>query len=239
MPEGFLTIEGQYYLYYGGQNPEVGMRAIGLAIGDSLFSLQGLEKPVITVNDNHEAWNRDRVYCRGLHSIEGLYYMVVSGGKQYSVDERLIEYSMGIYISKDGINWEEIEDNPVLRGKPDSWYESSVIPKSPTKIYGKWYLAFESFIYNDKIEIVGRGIGLAVSEKIIGPWLVITENEPIIDTRNYEAILSDIEHPILFELDNTLMSKEYKYGLIAAIVPVGKPIRGDFTETTLALWVME
>jgi len=80
-----------------------------------------------------------------------------------------------LYRSKNITQWEFVK---YIIEKPDStkWYYRRFWAPEIQKIKGRYYVTFNCS--NLKIGYPGQHIGYAVSDRIDGPYTVITENKP-------------------------------------------------------------
>ncbi len=163
-----------------------GIRAGGLAYSHDLVNWTMEEKnPVIT--SDHVDWtdgSTDRVYVRGLQKFEGWWYAWVQAN--YENDTRY--YDVGLLKSKDLVNWQSIDHNPILAvGLDGAWDDDMILCGRPVHVGDTWWLAYT----NGK----RSQIGLAYSNNIDDKWHKAAGN-PIIDFDDVEG-LEGAETPIL------------------------------------------
>jgi RNA polymerase sigma factor (sigma-70 family) len=125
---------GEYWMWYDGQDVPNGTRRIGLATStDGVAWTKHPANPVLDIGP--EPWDANSVYFPNvIKSSQTKYEMWYSGNGTYS--------AIGYATSSDGIFWTKHPDNPVLDKGPDIWEDRAVGAPEVLKenmLYRMWY----------------------------------------------------------------------------------------------------
>jgi predicted GH43/DUF377 family glycosyl hydrolase len=128
-----IKVGDVYRMWYTGQAR--GKSWIGYATSDDGKTWKReSDKPVLSAD---KSWEKVAVMCpHVIHDGDGLYRMWYSGGEQYEPD------AIGYATSRDGLNWEKHEGNPVFRPDPGLAWEKDRVTACQVLRQGDWYLMF-------------------------------------------------------------------------------------------------
>jgi len=105
-----LSIEGRYYLYYGGSDGR--MIRTGLAESRDLYSWKRHQDPVL-VTGHDGSWDDSSVIIVSILKLEDAYAAFYEGQDRHN------QHAVGLAFSSDGIRWKKYERNPILtKGAP-------------------------------------------------------------------------------------------------------------------------
>jgi len=127
-----VQANGRWYMWYTGQNFEVGTSAIGLATSEDGYRWQRVgDEPVLAATGS---WEKQSLMCPFVLRESGRFRMWYSGGELYEPD------AVGYAESADGVVWQREPSNPVLR--PAGGWESDRVAAACMVPDGGQYLAF-------------------------------------------------------------------------------------------------
>jgi len=153
-----LYKDGKYHMWYTGQNDSVS--AIGYAISqDGRHFTRVRAKPVLLAE---RPWEKSAIMCPHViwNEQTHLFNMWYSGGEQYEPD------AIGYATSKDGINWQKYDHNPIFqKDTAHDWEKAKVTACQVVRRkedYLMFYIGFKNVDYAQ--------IGMARSKDGIGNW---------------------------------------------------------------------
>ncbi len=163
-----LEVDGQWYMWYTGQNREWQSGAIGLATSaDGLHWERVGTEPVL---ESAGGWEKSSLMCPHVLYEQGRFRMWYSGGEKYEPD------AIGYAESDDGVHWQREPTNPVIR--PAGGWESDrataacIVPHDGA--YLAFYVGFATGFEESRIGIARSADGVHDWERyagnpIIGP----------------------------------------------------------------------
>jgi predicted GH43/DUF377 family glycosyl hydrolase len=143
------TPEGKYALFYNGFN---GKRwgGIGLAFSDSpLGPFKKHDSNPVIKNGGPGAFDQEHVHLHTITRLDDGRYVILYTGFQLGKPKERAGDQGGIAFSRDLVNWEKYDKNPVLKLPPHgTFYDAHARPKGILKHQGWYYLFFEGAHYD-------------------------------------------------------------------------------------------
>lgn len=168
-----IKFKDNYYLYYATRDPDykIQMQGVAIASGKSDFSRStwknlSTDKPMLKPE---LPWEKDCIEGASVIERNGKLYMFYAGAYNNAPQQ------IGVAVSKDGVNWKRMSDNPFLtNGKPGEWNSSeSGHPHIFKDENGKTYLFYQGNNDNGKTWFISN-VGVKWNKK--GPILNTESN---------------------------------------------------------------
>jgi beta-fructofuranosidase len=127
----------------------------------------------------NDAWDSGRLFAGSTYKLDGTYYLFYSGA---GAGTEFQNEAIGLATSKDGINWQRISNKPLLKpdenncwygryGSSFQWRDPYVIKHPETGLYYMFITA--NAREENSNHYYGGCIGLAVADKISGPYTIL------------------------------------------------------------------
>ncbi len=148
-----FKFENIFYLLYGGSNGKC--VNTGLAFSEDLLSWEKVKQNPILKHGAKGEWDQNHALMVDIIKIDDGYLGFFEG------EDRHNNYSIGLAFSRDLVNWEKSENNPILRpGKNKSFDEKMVCSPHVIARNDKIYLFYSGHNY-----FMQGACGLAIGER--------------------------------------------------------------------------
>ncbi len=138
-----ILFKDTYFLYYATRDPDFKIQMLGVATAPLTTNFNRKDWTHVSITGSilkpELDWETKCIEAPTLIEKNNNLYMFYAGG--YNNDPQQI----GVAVSSDGVNWERLSQEPLLKnGKDDSWNSSeSGHPEIFTDIDGKTYLFYQ------------------------------------------------------------------------------------------------
>jgi hypothetical protein len=155
---------------------------------------QRQDQPILSGMTTDQSWCRVLLYSPTVIRVNGTYKMWYLGNSTYVNDAT--DMALGYAESKDGLNWTEYPDNPILTNKDLPFGNALTTPHvmfdEDEQIYKMWFISMTARLTEEKKAVVSRcQLGYATSKDCI-KWDM--HPEPLLDDGRRPYVLKDGPH---------------------------------------------